>query len=60
MTDTLFREVQHSLGGLINGIGFGRIGLPDIQRPLVWANAKARDLLDSMCRGYQKLAGTAA
>ncbi len=52
MTDTLFKEVHYSLGGLINDIGLGRIGLPDIQRPFVWANAKVRDLFDSMYRGY--------
>lgn len=27
-------------------------GLPDIQRPFVWKNAKVRDLFDSMYRGY--------
>lgn len=47
MTDTLFKEVHYSLGGLINDIG-----LPDIQRPFVWANAKVRDLFDSMFCGY--------
>lgn len=52
MTDTLFKEVHYNLGGLINDIGLGRIGLPDIQRPFVWANAKVRDLFDSMYRGY--------
>ena len=30
----------------------GRIGLPDIQRPFVWTNAKIRNLLDSMYKGY--------
>ncbi len=52
MTDTLFKEVHYSLGGLINDIGLGRIGLRDIQRPFIWANAKVRDLFDSMYRGY--------
>lgn len=52
MTDTLFKEVHYSLGSLIGDIGLGRIGLPDIQRPFVWANAKVRDLFDSMYRGY--------
>lgn len=55
MTDTLFEEVHYALGGLIGEIGLGRIGLPDIQRPLVWANAKVRDLFDSMYRGYKQL-----
>lgn len=52
MTDTLFKEVNYRLGGLINDIALGRIGLPDIQRPFVWPNAKVRDLFDSMYRGY--------
>lgn len=52
MTDTLFKEVHYSLGGLIGDIALGRIGLPDIQCPFVWANAKVRDLFDSMYRGY--------
>lgn len=52
MSDTLFKEVHYSLGSLISDIGLGRIGLPDIQRPFVWANAKVRDLFDSMYRGY--------
>ena len=30
----------------------GEIGLPDIQRPFVWKNAKVRDLFDSMYRGF--------
>ena len=52
MTDTLFKEVRYTLGGLVNGISMGQIGLPDIQRPFVWSNAKVRDLFDSMYRGY--------
>ena len=30
----------------------GTIGLPDIQRPFVWKNAKVRNLFDSMYRGF--------
>lgn len=52
MSETLFKEVRYTLGGLLNGIGMGQIGLPDIQRPFVWSNAKVRDLFDSMYRGY--------
>jgi len=52
MTETLFKEVHYTLGGLIHDIGLGRIGLPDIQRPFVWPNAKVRDLFDSMYKGY--------
>lgn len=52
MSETLFKEVRYTLGGLVNGINMGQIGLPDIQRPFVWTNAKVRDLFDSMYRGY--------
>ncbi|GAA5175580.1 DUF262 domain-containing protein [Niveibacterium umoris] len=48
----MFKEVRYTLGGLVNGISMGQIGLPDIQRPFVWSNAKVRDLFDSMYRGY--------
>lgn len=37
MSETLFKEVHYPLGALINDIG-----LPDMQRPFVWANAKVR------------------
>jgi hypothetical protein len=52
LSETLFKEVRYTLGGLVNGISMGQIGLPDIQRPFVWSNAKVRDLFDSMYRGY--------
>ncbi|MEJ7759547.1 MAG: DUF262 domain-containing protein [Gemmatimonadaceae bacterium] len=52
MTATLFKEVGYSLSKLIDDIEMGEIGLPDIQRPFVWKNAKVRDLFDSMYRGY--------
>lgn len=37
---------------LMDDIEMGTIGLPDIQRPFVWKNAKVRDLFDSIYRGY--------
>ena len=52
MTETLFKEVRYTLTVLVGDIAMGRIGLPDIQRPFVWPNAKVRDLFDSMYRGY--------
>lgn len=52
MTTTLFKEVGYSLPKLIDDIEMGEIGLPDIQRPFVWKNAKVRDLFDPMYRGY--------
>ena len=37
---------------LVSDIGRGAIGLPELQRPFVWPNAKIRDLFDSLYRGY--------
>jgi hypothetical protein len=52
VSDTLFKQVNYNLGSLVEFIRLGQIGLPDIQRPFVWPNAKVRDLFDSMYRGY--------
>lgn len=54
MTDNklLFNEVGYTLGSLLDQINMGTIGLPEIQRPFVWKNAKARDLFDSMYKGF--------
>lgn len=49
---TLFKEVSYNLAALIQQIDLGIIGLPDIQRPFVWADTKVRDLFDSMYKGY--------
>ncbi len=52
MSETIFKQVNYTLGGLIQSIALGNIGLPDIQRPFVWPNVKVRDLFDSMYKGY--------
>lgn len=52
MTDTLFSQVNYTIGKLIDQIEIGTIGLPDIQRPFVWKNSKIRDLFDSLYQGY--------
>ncbi|MBW1612543.1 MAG: DUF262 domain-containing protein [Deltaproteobacteria bacterium] len=52
MSKTVFNKVDYDLGSLIKAIALGQIGLPDIQRPFVWKNAKVRDLFDSMYKGY--------
>lgn len=52
MSDTVFKQVNYDLNSLVKYIELGEIGLPDIQRPFVWKNAKVRDLFDSMYRGY--------
>ena len=49
---TCFKRVEYDLSGLLHYIEIGDIGLPDIQRPFVWKNAKVRDLFDSMYRGF--------
>ncbi len=48
----LFNVVGYNVGSLLDQIDLGIVGLPDIQRPFVWKNAKIRDLLDSMYRGF--------
>jgi len=45
---TCFKRVEYDLSGLLHYLDIGDIGLPDIQRPFVWSNAKVRDLFDSM------------
>ena len=52
MSVTVFTKVDYDLDSLVKYIELGEIGLPDIQRPFVWKNAKVRDLFDSMYRGY--------
>ena len=52
MSGTVFTKVDYDLGTLVKFIGLGDIGLPDIQRPFIWKNAKVRDLFDSMYKGY--------
>lgn len=52
MSDTVFTQVTYNVNSLVSNIDLGVIGLPDIQRPFVWKNAKVRDLFDSMYHGY--------
>ena len=49
---TIYRDIGYTLTHIIEDIKHGKIALPHIQRPFVWSNAKVRDLLDSMYRGY--------
>lgn len=48
----LYRSTTYPLATLVNDISRGAIGLPELQRPFVWPNAKIRDLFDSLYRGY--------
>lgn len=52
MSNQVFKHMTFSLNALINDISMGKIGLPDIQRPFVWPNAKIRDLFDSIYKGF--------
>lgn len=52
MSSIIFKKVDYNVGALVQDIAFGKIGLPDIQRPFVWKNVKVRDLFDSMYKGY--------
>jgi hypothetical protein len=52
MSEQVFNKVDYTLGTLMDSIQMGSIGLPDIQRPFVWKNAKVRNLFDSMYRGF--------
>src|ERR1700686_3061019 len=48
----LFNPLSGHLEQLFSLIDLGDLGLPDIQRPFVWKDAKVRDLFDSIYRGY--------
>ena len=48
----LYRTTSYPLNMLVTEIGRGSIGLPELQRPFVWPNAKIRELFDSLYRGY--------
>lgn len=48
----LYRTTTYPLATLIHEIGRGAIGLPELQRPFVWPNAKICDLFDSLYHCY--------
>jgi len=48
----MFGHHPWTVQDLVGGVSSGTVRLPDIQRPFVWPNAKVRDLIDSMYRGY--------
>lgn len=52
MGKELFNNIPSKVGELLMQVRIGSIGLPDLQRPFVWTDAKVRDLLDSMMKGY--------
>lgn len=48
----LFERIDRKVGNLLDDVINGRIGLPDLQRPFVWPDAKVRNLFDSMLKGF--------
>ena len=43
---------NEAVESLLSWIKSGEIAIPEIQRPFVWKPAKARDLIDSLYKGY--------
>lgn len=52
MGKELVDNISSRVGDMLGDVKNGKIGLPDLQRPFVWKDSKARDLLDSMLKGY--------
>lgn len=48
----IFSNTTLTVNQLIEKIDTGELGLPELQRPFIWKDAKVRDLFDSMMRGY--------
>src|ERR1035437_1449500 len=48
----LFNPINGHLEQLFSYIDLGDLGLPDIQRPFIWRDAKVRDLFDSLYKGF--------
>lgn len=48
----IFSNTTLTVNQLIERIDTGELGLPELQRPFIWKDAKVRDLFDSMMRGY--------
>ncbi|MBA2671749.1 MAG: DUF262 domain-containing protein [Gemmatimonadetes bacterium] len=49
---SIFTTTSYPVTALIEDIDHGKIGLPELQRPFVWPNVNARNLFDSLYRGY--------
>lgn len=43
---------QHHISTFLAFVRDGQIAIPEVQRPFVWDNAKVRDLMDSLYKGY--------
>ena len=46
----IFSNTTLTVNQLIEQIDTGALGLPELQRPFIWKDAKVRDLFDSMMR----------
>lgn len=52
MAKLLYSDTTLAVSHLVNDVERGTIALPELQRPYVWPAAKARDLFDSMYKGF--------
>lgn len=52
MNKAIFKTTQYPIKTLIDDIDYGKIALPELQRPFVWSPTKVRDFFDSVYRGY--------
>ncbi len=52
MENPMFTTYPSKVSELLLRIETGEIALPDLQRPFVWKDAKVRNLLDSMNKGF--------
>lgn len=50
--EQIFSNTTLTVNQLIEKIDTGELGLPELQRPFIWKDAKVRDLFDSMISGY--------
>ena len=48
----LFSHSEWNVAKLVSRVQSGELRLPEIQRPFVWTNVKARELIDSLYHGY--------
>ena len=49
---TIYSPTSFTINHLIEKIETGELGLPDLQRPFIWSDAKVRDLFDSLMKGF--------
>lgn len=49
---TCLKRVDYDLAGRLHCIDIGDIGLPDIQRPLIWSNARCENF-DAMTTTFK-------